>query len=98
LVEPNDASGLADALERLIKDPTLADRLASGGRAQIEQKFEINTCLEPLADLFRSYLSVVSGPLSVDKTTRTPLGYSNHGQLTTDHGQSLSSSPKPPIA
>lgn len=65
LVEPNDTQGLADALERLIRDPALADRLAAGGRAQIEAKFEIDSCLEPLAALFLSHLSVVRDPLSV---------------------------------
>jgi glycosyltransferase involved in cell wall biosynthesis len=72
LVEPNDAASLAGALQRLIEDPALADRLATAGRAQIEEKFQIDACLEPLAEAFRSYSSVVRSPLSVEKrVTRT---------------------------
>ncbi|HWE37751.1 MAG TPA: glycosyltransferase family 4 protein [Isosphaeraceae bacterium] len=57
LVEPGDVVGLADALRRLIEDPALADRLARGGREQILRKFQIDDCLEPLADLFRRRLA-----------------------------------------
>ena len=64
LTEPNDTKALADALERLIKEPAYADKLAAGGRARIERKFEINTCLDSLALLFSS---VVRGPWSVAK-------------------------------
>jgi glycosyltransferase involved in cell wall biosynthesis len=63
LVEPHDVNGLADALEHLIKDPHYADHLAAAGRAQIERKFEINSCLEPLADLFRSRLASCELPV-----------------------------------
>jgi colanic acid/amylovoran biosynthesis glycosyltransferase len=58
LVDPEDPLHLADALERLIRDPGLASRLAEGGRRYMEQKFEIHRCLEPLAALFRSRLGV----------------------------------------
>jgi glycosyltransferase involved in cell wall biosynthesis len=77
LVEPNDAVGLADALERLIKDAAYAERIAEGGRAQIEQKFEINSCLEPLAALFRSCLR---GP---EITKNQPLPSTQHSALST---------------
>jgi colanic acid/amylovoran biosynthesis glycosyltransferase len=58
LVEPGDPVGLADALERVIRDPDLAERLALGGRDQILRKFQIESCLEPLAELFRARLGI----------------------------------------
>lgn len=53
LVEPEDAAGLADALARLIEDLALADALARGGRERIERVFDLETCLDPLAAMFR---------------------------------------------
>ena len=52
LTEPGDVKGLADALERLIRDPDYAHRLALGGRRLMEERFEITRCLAPLAALF----------------------------------------------
>jgi glycosyltransferase involved in cell wall biosynthesis len=56
LVEPGDVPALADALERLARDPQLAERLAHGGRRHIEIKFNLADCVDPLADLFRARL------------------------------------------
>ena len=56
LVEPHDAEGLADAIERLLDEPALVDHLSRGGRARIEDRFEIEQCTASLADLFRTYL------------------------------------------
>jgi glycosyltransferase involved in cell wall biosynthesis len=58
LVEPGNVVQLADALERLVTDPGLADRLARGGREQILEKFQIDECLERLANLFRDRLGI----------------------------------------
>jgi glycosyltransferase involved in cell wall biosynthesis len=52
LTEPGDVKALADALERLIRDPDYAHRLALGGRRLMEQRFDISRCLAPLAGLF----------------------------------------------
>lgn len=57
LVEPGDVPGLADAIQRIIEDPALADRLARGGREQIVRKFRVDDCVEPLVALFRERLS-----------------------------------------
>jgi len=56
LVEPNDPVQLADALYRLMKDHALACRLAADGRRHIEDKFNLETCLEPLVEIFTSKL------------------------------------------
>lgn len=61
LVEPRDADELADALQRLLGDPALAERLAVAGRGHVLEDFDIETCLEPLIREFRARLST-SGP------------------------------------
>ena len=45
---PDDAEGLADALERLAREPGLSNQLAKRGRAHVLEQFNIETCLEPL--------------------------------------------------
>jgi colanic acid/amylovoran biosynthesis glycosyltransferase len=56
LVEPNDAKGLADALERLAKDRELAARLAVAGRKHVLDVFDITRSLEPLISRYREAL------------------------------------------
>lgn len=56
LVEPKQAEPLADALERLIKDPDLATRLADAGRAHVLKDFDLSTCLTPLLERYRARL------------------------------------------
>lgn len=56
LVEPGDSAGLADALERLLTDEEEAARLGRSGRQIVEDRFRIDDCLEPLAELFRGRL------------------------------------------
>jgi glycosyltransferase involved in cell wall biosynthesis len=57
LVEPNDAASLADALQALIKQPELAQRLAVAGRRHVSEQFNIETCVTPLMDEFRRRLT-----------------------------------------
>ena len=47
LVDPHDTVGLADAIERLSRDPALCHRLGLGGRAWVEENFlaEKNTLI-----------------------------------------------------
>lgn len=56
LVEPNDAAGIADAVIRLSRDPTLANRLADAGRRHVISRFNLSDCLEPLMAAYRSKL------------------------------------------
>ncbi len=56
LVEPNDPVGLADALQRLDDEPDLAARLATSGRDHLVDRFDLETCLDPLLDLYRAKL------------------------------------------
>jgi len=56
LVQPNDAEGLADALQDLIQHPQKGREMAVAGRDIILQKFEINQALKPLVALFQKQL------------------------------------------
>ncbi len=56
LVDPEDAPALADAMMRLEANPALATQLAEDGRALVVEKFDINTCLEPLLSRYRDAL------------------------------------------
>jgi len=46
LVPPRDAVALADALERLIRDPALRQRMGAAGRAHCEAHFDLPRILE----------------------------------------------------
>ncbi len=48
LAEPGDADSLADAVQRLLSDPSLADRLARAGRLKVEEGFDVARSAEAL--------------------------------------------------
>ena len=52
LVPPRDAVALADALEALLQDRALAQRLAAAGRAHVEEAFDLQTNVARLHGLF----------------------------------------------
>jgi hypothetical protein len=52
LVSPGDTTELAQALEQLMRDPGLRSRLGRGGRARVEQHFQIEHTVAPLVELF----------------------------------------------
>jgi glycosyltransferase involved in cell wall biosynthesis len=52
LVEPNHADQLADAIQRIANDRSLALRLAEGGREHIIQHFDLERSLQPLIRLY----------------------------------------------
>jgi glycosyltransferase involved in cell wall biosynthesis len=56
LVPERDPVALADALERLWKEPTLAARLAASGRAKVERIWNRERNLDELAGLINSYV------------------------------------------
>jgi len=53
LVDPNQAEPVADALERLMDDEQLSRRLAEGGRRQVLEKFNLETCLAQLVERYK---------------------------------------------
>lgn len=59
LVDPGDASALADALQKLGDEEALAQKLAEAGHRRVKKVFDIHICLEPLLNEFRSALERV---------------------------------------
>jgi len=57
LVEPGEPERIADAIERMIGDGELAERMRVNGRRLIEEKFNLESCLEPLIGLYRKQLA-----------------------------------------
>jgi glycosyltransferase involved in cell wall biosynthesis len=53
LVPPGDAAALADALERLLADPPLRQRLGDAARGKVEERFDIRRNIGRYAELFR---------------------------------------------
>lgn len=56
LVEPNDAEALADALQRMANEPALAAAMAEAGHTHVTKTFDLNTCLNPLLDRYKTAL------------------------------------------
>lgn len=53
LTRPDDATGLADSIEELLKDDALCRTMAVLGKARVADRFDIVRNIEPLAALFR---------------------------------------------
>lgn len=54
LADPGDPVGLADAFERLARDPSLASGLSTAGREKVEREFNLRLEVLKLRDFFRS--------------------------------------------
>ena len=61
LVEPRDPAALADALARLLTDPSLHAALTAGGRARICERFDSRRTTVALRDLFAAELAQAPG-------------------------------------
>ena len=61
LITEHDTNGLAKAIKLLIDDSSLRQDLSKGGRQIIEQKFNLETCLDPLADIFSDMSKTTMG-------------------------------------
>jgi glycosyltransferase involved in cell wall biosynthesis len=53
LVSENDPAALADAIERVLRDPGLAARLGRAGRARVEREFDLVANTRRLRALFQ---------------------------------------------
>lgn len=59
LVPPGDWKQLADALDKLVRDPELRGRLGEAGRTRLENEFNVAKTVEPLHQLFAARLSAL---------------------------------------
>ncbi len=75
LVPPREPESLANALERLLQDPALAQQLGSAGRAVALQKFALHQTVRELKHLLvrRAHLPVPATARSLDSTLRATL-------------------------
>jgi len=62
LVEPNSPEKLADAIDRLLTQPELGERLASAARSKIEARFSVEDGARQLLELFRRAASPAADP------------------------------------
>jgi glycosyltransferase involved in cell wall biosynthesis len=62
LVEPNNVEQLADAIEKLHRDPDLAARLVRGADEHLRETFDLTRSLDPLIDQFRQRLGPATRP------------------------------------
>lgn len=56
LTDPGDVGGLADALMRLAEEPELSAAMVDAGHRHLNDKFNLDTCLDTLLDLYREKL------------------------------------------
>jgi len=57
LVQPDDETQLADALQRTLVDPTLAADLAKGGRLRAQERFDVRVNVGQMRSRFEQVLS-----------------------------------------
>ena len=57
LIKPGDVTGLASAIERLLIDASLRQRMADAARRDHAEKYEMNNYLRRLLDLWRAALA-----------------------------------------
>jgi glycosyltransferase involved in cell wall biosynthesis len=60
VVERENPAALAEALQRLIDDPTLRARLGAAGRAHVQACYEWDTSVQTMIDVYRQALRVSS--------------------------------------
>lgn len=69
LVDPGDETGLAEALERLLIDPSRRQQIGQGGRQRVEDEFSVERTVLPLKELFEQHVPLCTPP------PRVPIGY-----------------------
>jgi glycosyltransferase involved in cell wall biosynthesis len=74
LVHPGDATGLADAINRLLDDPQLRARMATEGRRLVDPMFREETMVAQIADVYERLLSSPRGPFPLRRRTAPRLG------------------------
>ncbi len=62
LVEPDDAGGLADALEKILTDPARATAMGEAGRRRAESLFDLHKNVATLREMLRTAYTAAEGP------------------------------------
>jgi glycosyltransferase involved in cell wall biosynthesis len=73
LVEPRNVSELAGALEKLIVNPDLRERMGRAGRAFVEADYRWESNLKAMNDLYVE----VTGQIAVNRTRSAENNYEN---------------------
>jgi glycosyltransferase involved in cell wall biosynthesis len=60
-VNPGNARELADAIDRLIKDPVLRDRMGKAGRTRVEKLFNQRTQIRKIETLYYELTGMIAG-------------------------------------
>ncbi|MEN6625238.1 MAG: glycosyltransferase [Candidatus Sumerlaeia bacterium] len=68
LVPPHEPGTLAAAIERLLADPPLRDRLAQAARTRFEERFTIAKMVEDLTALYEHYACQQKSQISIPKS------------------------------
>jgi len=61
LVAPDDAAGLARAMDRVATDASLRARLSEGARARVLERFSFDVIVDELQDIYRDALAEMPG-------------------------------------
>ena len=72
LVQPGDVAGLAAALQRVLHEPGLAERLARNGRALYEQKFSISRFFAHVAKIHQRDFGISAAAWEQAESTAAP--------------------------
>ncbi|MFN9605878.1 MAG: glycosyltransferase family 4 protein, partial [Planctomycetota bacterium] len=70
LVHVNDPDGLANGMQRLLKNPSLAQKLGQAGRIRCERHFSIDTHTDAMIDVFQGLLHQKSSTDGSPRDTR----------------------------
>lgn len=74
LVRPGDAAGLADAINRLLDDPQLRERMGAEGRRLVDPAFREETMVTQIADVYERLLSSPRSPSRLRRRATPRLG------------------------
>jgi glycosyltransferase involved in cell wall biosynthesis len=70
LVQVNDPDGLANAMQRLLENPDLAQKLGQAGRIRCERIFSIDTHTDAMIDVFQGLLHCKDAADGLPRDTR----------------------------
>jgi len=75
LVPPEESGLFADALEALCRDAELRARYGSAGRARVENHFQIETTVQPLAELLEKQAKPAASSEGATSPDGSPIAY-----------------------